>query len=202
MKGFATIAVLTLACGAAMGQYQYSGASIGTPDGWAKFDTLKTGDSLDGYTEAGMVVDTNWTEYQWQPLGFDASGCYYQNGGYSGQTYISQVGGADFNAVEFQVSDGWYKNDIFAWVQVYNNGSQVASYDYNVNAGTVIGVGGGGFDEIRVQAYYDAASRDAHSPSSYGALAIDNLKYAAVPAPGALALLGAGGLIAGRRRRV
>lgn len=187
--------------GAAMGQYQYTGSQIGSPDGTAKFDGIADGQSLLGYTESGLTVSMDHIEYKWQPLGFDASGNYYPNGGDYEQAVVTQSGGGDFGALEFQVSDGWYKPDIYAWIQVLNNGVTVADYNYDVAAGDVIGVGGGGFDELRVAAYYSAAERDAHSPTGYNAIAIDNMSYGAIPAPATAGLLGLGALFAGRRRR-
>lgn len=179
----------------------YIGAQIANVQGWAKFDTIQTFDDLSNYQEGGLTVKANNFAFQWTPPGFDGSGVYYPNSGLNEQIYITRTDGQDFSALEFQVGDGWGKNDIYFWGEAFLNGVFQGNIDLNVNpSGTVIGVSGK-FDELRVSAYFTAGDRDLHDPSIFQSTAMDNMKYGTIPAPGAMGLLAVAGVTAARRRR-
>ncbi len=115
---------------------------------------------------------------------------------------IMRTDGHAFDTAELQVGAGFGGPTVYLWIQALSNGVQVASFDIDKNYGDYIGITGGGFDEIRIGGYNDADSRNAHSETNYQALAVDNVSYGGpVPTPSAAALLGLGGLMAGRRRR-
>ncbi len=135
------------------------------------------------------------------PGGDGTASCYF-NGGANDVMGIRRVDGHDFDTVELQVGAGWGGPTVYLWIQAFNNGAPVASFDMDKNYGEYIGITGGGFDEIRIGGYNDAGTRDGHSETNYNALAVDNVSYGGpVPTPGACALLGLAGLAAGRRRR-
>ena len=134
------------------------------------------------------------------PGGDGTASCYF-NGGANDIMAFSRLDNGDFDTVEFQVGAGWSGPDGFYWFTVFNNGVQVDSFDLDAPYGTWVGITGGGFDEVRVGAYVDAASRDAHDDQGYNAVAIDNVGYGIIPAPTSAGLLALGGLFAARRRR-
>lgn len=134
--------------------------------------------------------------------GGDGTASLYFNGGAADVLGVTMLDTSDFNQVETMVGAGFGGPNVYLWVQAYNNGVQVGSFDLDTTYGSYIGVKGGGFDEVRIGGYNDAASRDAHNELNFQALAVDNFSYGGViPAPGAAGLLGLAGLSAARRRR-
>lgn len=146
----------------------------------------------------------------WGPaggVGFPTSNSLYVNGGASGLITFTPTGGADLEQVEFDVGNGFGQSTTFVYAKIYNNGSWTGEeFKFDVTTAGRIGFQGSGYDEVRWGAYDSASSRDAafasHSESSFHAGSMDNLVYGSmIPAPGALALLGLGGIAAARRAR-
>ncbi len=125
----------------------------------------------------------------------------YFNGGRNDIMKFTRLDAGDFDTVEFQVGTGYAGPNMFAWITVWNNGGQVASFDVDTTFGTYLGITGGGFDEVRFQAHVAAGTRDLDIEITFGAGAVDNFSYGVIPAPGAIALLGLAGLVSKRRRR-
>ncbi len=135
------------------------------------------------------------------PGGNGTPSCYF-NGGQNDIMSITRLGGGDFDTIETQIGAGWGGPNGYFWVRAFNNGSPVADFDVDATYGTIIGLRGGGFDEVRIAGYNDAGTRNQHNEQNYSAGAIDNFAWGgAVPAPGAAGLLGLAALTAGRRRR-
>ncbi len=74
-------------------------------------------------------------------------------------------------------------------MQAFNNGSLVYQADRDLSVpGEYLGLMGGGFDEVRIGSYVNAATRDLHDAAQRNAIAIDNLRAGSIPAPGTLAV--------------
>lgn len=177
-------------------------------DDTAIFDDtpLANGGTSDGPIDThGMrfrSVNTNANFWGYAFPGGNGTASMYFNGGASDVLGTTMLDNSDFTQVETMVGAGFGGPNVFLWVQAMNNGVQVASFDLDTQYGQYIGVTGGGFDEVRIGGYNDAATRDAHSETGFQALAVDNFSYGGrIPAPSAAALLGLGGLLAARRRR-
>lgn len=161
--------------------------------GFGPFDTH-------GLNFRSVNTNANFWGYAF-PGGNGTASCYF-NGGASDVLGVKKTDNSDFAQVETMVGAGFGGPNVYLWVQAYNNGVQVGSFDLDTTYGQYIGVKGGGFDEVRIGGYNDAGSRNAHNEGTFQALAVDNFSWGGnVPAPSAAALLGLGGLAAGRRRR-
>lgn len=134
------------------------------------------------------------------PGGNGTPSCYF-NGGQNDTMSVTPLGGGRFGTIETMVGAGWGGPTGYFWVQTFLGGSPVDSYDFDANYGTILGIRGGDFDEVRIAGYNDAGTRDQHNETNYSAGAIDNFAWGAVPTPGSAAVLGLGALAAGRRRR-
>jgi hypothetical protein len=166
--------------GVASGGTYFGSPATGTVAGWIAFAATNSGsDTLSSFT-----------------VGFD--GEQWRNGGNaSAQTMVLEYGfGATFGDVTTWTAPGGSFDFTSPVV-----GTTAAAVDGNV-AGLVSGLGGTVSDVswsvgdtlwIRWIENNDAGN-------DHG-LAIDNFSFSAVPAPGAIALLGLGGLAAARRRR-
>ena len=152
-------------------------SEIVTPTDKAVFCCLDTFDDLNGYTEAGLLVDINNFHFRFTPCGFSSSQMYYPNTGTLARIDITRIDGNDFDVIEMDVSHGFAGCTLFVWISAYQNGAHVASFDADVTGGTLIGLSGGGYDEVRVGSYGDAATRNAHIESNHSAIAIDSLEY-------------------------
>jgi len=134
------------------------------------------------------------------PGGNGTPSCYF-NGGQNDVMSVTRLGGGDFDTIETMLGAGWGSPG-FYWIQTYNNGVQVDSFDLDAAYGTVIGIRGADFDEVRFAAYNDGPTRDAHSETGYNAVAIDDFAWGGlVPTPGAAGLLGLAAMSAARRKR-
>ena len=198
----ATAAFVAVGSHAGVSAYTSNTSEIVNVTNTALFDDIVTNTPLQNYTEDGLRVHIDDFAFGgFTPPGFDGSGFWYPNGGVTELGDITKTDGTDFDSIDFQVSHGFGGNQIWVWMQVYNDGGLIAEFDFDVIGGTYIGVTGGGFDQILVGSYADGATRDEHDPANLNAIAIDNMNAGIIPAPGALAVLGLAGLTARRRRR-
>lgn len=174
---FGAVVSMGVAVGASAQPSFHTGTSvIGSPDGQAVFCCLNTGDSLSHYQEDGLDVHINHTHFSWSPCGMTPQ-MYYLNGGAFELVVITQIDGSDFGALEVDVSNGWGSCESYVWVTAYLDGAQVGDFTADVPSGSLVGLSGGGFDEVRIGAYFDAATRDLKDPAGYNAIAIDNATY-------------------------
>jgi hypothetical protein len=162
----------------------FGGPSTGAVAGWLAVSfNNDTGTSLNQFT-----------------IGFD--GEQWRDGGAAtpvAQTMVLEYGfGSSFNAVTTWIAPGGTFN--FASPVFANTGSGVA-VDGNV-AGLVAGLGG----SVNSIAWNPGETlwvrwiENNDTGNDHG-LSIDNLTFNAIPTPGAMALLGLAGLVAGRRKR-
>jgi hypothetical protein len=108
---------------------------------------------------------------------------------------------ADFASLEMAYYENGPWGGIVYHLDAYNSGSVVASDSFSISdlggrdniAFATLSVGGVEFDSLRLYATF---GNDFSGPR----ILVDNLTINTVPAPGALALLGMGGLAARRRR--
>jgi hypothetical protein len=107
--------------------------------------------------------------------GGDGTPSLYFNGGDTDVLGITRLDGADFDTIEMQVGAGWGGPTVYLWVQAFEDGVQVASFDHDAQYGDYIGVTGGGFDELRIGGYNTAEDRNLHQETTYQALAVDNV---------------------------
>ena len=191
---FVVAAGVVAAAGVASAQSFYIGKQLNDCDGFADFNSgdLAGGGVVPGPTpvveEGGMrftVVNNNTFNGFWGYAYCNGDGspsCYF-NGGANDVMQITRIDGGDFNTVEFQAGDGWCKPNLHFWVRAFNNGGMVAEFDIDASWGDYIGITGGGYDELRVAGYYDAATRDLHDEFAYNAAAVDNVCFSG-SAPG------------------
>jgi hypothetical protein len=209
----ALAAVVLCAAGSAFAVDFYSGADGGfVPEDVAIFDdTVLAGGgttaSIPGIDTHGINVKSihvNEADGLWGyafPGGDGSVSCYF-NGGQNDIMSITKLDGIGFEQVEFQVGAGWGGPAGFWWIRAFSGGAPVAEFDYDGNYGDIIGLSGGGFDEVRIAGYNDPDTRNLHDEMQYSAGAFDNFGWTGrIPSPGAAALLGLGGLMAGRRKR-
>ena len=188
----------------ALGQVDfYQGASqIVNVQGLATFDGLTNGDPLQNYMEDGLTLDVNDFAFVFTPPGFlpEWGPPYYPNGGANDLDTITRTDGEDFQALEMHVSHGFGGSTIFVWIQAFLDGGLVDEFDVNIQGGTLVGLKGT-FDQVLMGSDGDAATRDQHNPLNLNAIALDNVTFGQIPAPGAIALLGLAGVVGRRRRR-
>jgi hypothetical protein len=176
----ATTATLLLAGAAAAQVETYQGTQIIREDGFANFNSLKYPDPLLGYTEGGLVVSINNVEFEFVPI--DGTPSWYPNGGSSELAIITRADGAPFEALEFQVWNGWGLDPSWVWASAYLGGELQAQFDIDQGGPSqgfpVLGFKGR-FDELRIGAYFTADDRNAHDPAGYNAIAMDNMRFGA-----------------------
>jgi len=197
--GFAAVMALN-AMAVASVTFHQDVSEIGVLLGDATFDDLQTYDPLQNYHEDGLILDVDDFAFVYTPPGFDPAWGppYYPNGGCNDDDVITRIDGLDFEVLEMNVSHGFGGMDIFVWARAYLNDAMVDDFDIDVRGGTLIGFTGV-FDELRISAYSDAATRDLHIPDSFQAIALDNVAFGYIPEPGTLALLGLGVFLVRRR---
>ena len=175
-------------------------SEIGVLLGDATFDNMQTFDPLQNYQEDGLILDVDDEAYVFTPPGFDPAWGppYYPNGGCEDDVVITRIDGLDFEVLEMNVSHGYGGLDIFVWARAHLDNALVDDFDIDVRGGTLIGFTGV-FDELRISAYSDGATRDLHIEDSFQAIALDNVAFGDIPEPGTLALLGLGVFLVRRR---
>lgn len=166
--------------GLGSGGTYFGSPATGTVAGWIAF--AATNDGTSTLTE----VTVNFDGEQWR-----------NGGNLNPQTMVLEYGfGATFGAVATWTAPG----GSFDWSSPVT-GSTAAAVDGNA-AGLVSGRGG-----TISNLTWDVGDTlwirwiEVNDPGNDHGLAIDNFSFSAVPAPGAAALLGLGGLLVGRRRR-
>lgn len=152
------------------------------------------------YEEAGLRLSLDDIQGGgFNPTGFDGTGFYYPSGGGFDLINVTRTDGAALGALEMNVSSGLGAGSTnFMWIQAWSEGSIVAEFDIDVAQGTLIGVAGT-FDEVRLGSYFSVAQRDAHDTTNLNVLALDNVAFGSVPAPGTLVVLVVA--VGARRRR-
>tara|TARA_R110000737_G_scaffold2923_10_gene9316 strand:+ start:97411 stop:98040 length:630 start_codon:yes stop_codon:yes gene_type:complete len=197
----ATLASATLA---SVSTYTSDISMISDITNAANFNGLVNEQSLSGYQEGGLELNSDRDYFSWNAPGLDGSEMFYANTGELGLIDITLVDGSDFSDMDMQISSGWSPSQIgtmYLWVQLYNDGGLVGEFDIDATTGEYIGLVGGGFDQVSIGSYGSAAIRDSHNHAARNAIAIDNISVGTyVPAPGTLMLSGLG-LIGLRRRR-
>jgi hypothetical protein len=167
----------------------------GVGSGGAYFGSPAAG-AIAGWISVAITNDTASTLSEFT-VGFD--GEQWRNGGNtSAQTMVLEYGfGATFAAVASWTAPGGAFDFVSPIV-----GATAAALDGNAGANRVAGLGGtisnltwSAGDTLWVRWVERNDSGNDHG------LSIDNFEFSAVPAPGAIALFGLGGLLAGRRRR-
>jgi len=202
--GTLTAAALTCSTLASVSTYTSDISMIGDITNAANFNELEHQQSLSGYQEDGLELNSDRDYFSWDAPGLDGSEMFYANTGELGLIDISLVDGSDFTDIDMQISSGWSPAEIgtmYLWVQLYSDGDIVGEFDIDATTGDYIGLVGGGFDQISIGSYGSAAIRDSHNESARNAIAIDNISVGTyVPTPGTLMIAGCG-LIGLRRRR-
>ena len=182
----AAAACVMAMAGASFGQSYYVGKQLNSYDGFTDFnsgDLANFGVVFPALVEEGDMRFA--VKYNTGPFGFwgynfcggDGTSSCYLDGGSNDMMTVERLDGADFGTIEMQLGDGWCKANLYVWVQAYNDGNLVAEWDIDTTWGTYIGVTGGGFDELHLAGYFDAATRDAHNDMGYNAIGIDNVGF-------------------------
>jgi len=198
MKTITTIAAITAIAGAAHGQAFYEDFEGGLPAGWTVTDDAGE----------GIVWDTNvaWGDDNWAtgdgmsmavnsdtiPGEFDTSlitnTFTVPNGASLDLTANYQnFAGSDFFDIDINDGSGW--NNLLSWNEDHGTFMGAPGEDVSLD----ISAYGGSDVQVRFR-YYDPNTGDWD-----WYIQIDNVTV--TPAPGAMALLGLGGLVATRRRR-
>ena len=138
------------------------------------------------YTEDGITVeqvngDENdiWTNYQgWGPEG---SRSWYPNGGDNGYTKITRQGNSNFQNIGLLFGSGYATDDPVTYVyELLQDGLTVLSGTlFKNNSPNYLGFGDGGFDEVRLGAYFGNNSNQ--TLSGYQALVIDSIELSSTP---------------------
>jgi len=146
---------------------------------WAVAITNNTGSTLTDFT-------VNFDGEQWR-----------NGGNTSAQTMVMEYGyGASFTSVSWTAPGG-----AFNFISLQNT-STAAALDGNAAANRTAGLGG----TVGAQTWSPGATLwirwiENNDVGNDHGMGIDNWGFSAVPAPGAIALFGMGGLVASRRRR-
>ncbi|MBO6513021.1 MAG: PEP-CTERM sorting domain-containing protein [Phycisphaerales bacterium] len=205
LAALATSAIATSSI-AGISTYIDDVSRIQDPTNHANFNGLVDEQTLENYTEDGLLLNVNRSYFSWDAPGLDGSEMYYASTGSLGLIDISLVSGDDFDDVDMQLASGWVQDEIdtmYLWVQLYDNGGLVEELNIDMMAGDYLAMTGGGFDQIRIGSYATEEIRDSRNPIARNAIAIDNVSvgtYVPVPAPGTLAISSIA-LIGLRRRR-
>lgn len=166
----------------------------GLGSGGAYFGSPTSG-TVAGWLAVGIVNNTAGSLGSFT-VSFD--GEQWRNGGNtSAQTMVLEYGfGASFTTVPTWTAAGGAFN--FSSPTV---GATAAALDGNAAANRVAGLGGTVSATWAVGQTLWLRWIENNDVGNDHGLAIDNFSFSSVPTPGALALMGLGGLVAGRRRR-
>jgi len=152
--------------------------------GDADVGTHMLGGSFTMSSNSALVSNITWSNASWSA--FNTDGGYAGNGNYGanifGQLVIPGVPPFDVPAVGSEL------------------GSAIGSFQVTLGAGTgVLDLGLGAESPFTLQVL--DVNTGTLSDSSQGQLSLNGASINVTPAPSALALMGLGGLVAGRRRR-
>lgn len=194
-----TIAIVAIAGFAAAASAQDFSLSISGPtvvaegavftievSGDSSFGTHMLGGGFSLTSGSGLIDDMSWTAASWSGFNEDNDG-YLGNGNYGGVVFgqlLLPIPGFDVPAVGSDL------------------GSVIGSFQV-----TLVDVGSGVIDfALNAASPFTLEAVDvdnglATASSADGALTLNGLSVLVMPAPSAMALLGLGGLVAGRRRR-
>jgi hypothetical protein len=138
------------------------------------------------YTEDGITVEQVngeqndiWTTYQgW---GAEGSRSWYPNGGDFGYTKITRQNNSDFQNIGLLFGSGFSTNDPITYVyDLLQDGLSVLSGTlFRDSSPNYLGFGDGGFDEVRLAAYFGNNSNQ--TLSGFQALAIDSIELSDAP---------------------
>ena len=116
----AAIAVSTHAS-ASIITYTHDSSLIEDDTNNANFNGLVDGQSLIGYQEDGVRVDSDRDYFSWNAPGLDGSEMFYASTGSLDLVDISLVNGGGIGDIEMEISSGWSPNAIgtvYLWVQL------------------------------------------------------------------------------------
>jgi hypothetical protein len=138
------------------------------------------------YTEDNITVEqvngyenNIWTTYQF--WGAEGSRSWYPNGGDVGYTKITRQDNSDFQNIGLLIGSGYFTYSPTNYVyDLWQDGLSVLSGTlFRVGSPDYLGFGDGGFDEVRLAAYF------VNSPDptqiGYQGLAIDSIELSGVP---------------------
>lgn len=165
------------------------------------------------YEEDGIKVEQMLTDgddiattfNEWGAKGFRS---WYTNGGDYGYTRITRVNNIDFQNIGLLRGTGWgstLPNPITYVYELLNNGGLVLSGSvFSTQSPGYLGFSGGGFDEVRLAAYY--GDKPTQIIGGYNGLVIDSIELsgdvAPIPTPALLpGLIGIGTAVLRKRKQ-
>jgi hypothetical protein len=137
------------------------------------------------YTEDGITVEqvngeqnNIWTIYQeWRAEG---SRSWYPNGGDFGYTKITRQNNSEFQNIGLLFGSGFTANTVTYVYDLLQDGLSVLSGTlFRDSSPNYLGFGDGGFDEVRLAAYF--GDNPDQTLSGYQALAIDSIELSDAP---------------------
>ncbi len=109
----------------------------------------------------------------------DMDGLYVYAGGQTMIT-VTRTDGENFTQLELQSGDGnppYCEGVSFIWAAFYLDGTHIADFDFdNPHHGDYYGFIGV-FDEMRIAAYPDAATRGEHNESNWSSIWLDDVRF-------------------------